>query len=255
MLDAADRNDVPGIKESAMTTKRKSAASLSAVEQKRYLDVIKALVADPTNPYGNLVGAHVDMSHDQHPGMGPIVSPADPDDTVGTERFLSWHRDYLLKLERLGQTLDAAFFVPYWDWRTQRTVPDWFQAYKPIIQVAGTTVHVRRNPPRPGQSLPTTADISTAMAISTFTKYVEQINLPHGQVHNWCNGTMSNPMISPADPLFWMHHAFLDKLWSERQVTNPGQSPNVSGTDRILDPWFETIDDVASIAALDYQYV
>jgi hypothetical protein len=238
-----------------MPTKRKSAASLADAEKAIYLNVIKTLIADPSNPYGTLVGAHVDMSHDQHPGMGPVVSPSDPNDTVGTERFLSWHRDYVLNFEKVGQTVDPAFFVPYWDWRTQREVPDWFQAYKPTVQVAGTTVLVRRNPPRPGLTLPTAADIAAVTAQPTLTQYTEQMDFPHGQVHNWCNGTMSNIMVSPADPLFWMHHAFLDKLWSEWQVTNPGQSPNVTGTDRILDPWFETVDDVASIATLDYQYV
>lgn len=240
-----------------MPTKRKSAAGLQDVEKARYLNVVNTLIADPKNPYGNLVGAHVDMSHNQHPGMGPVVSPADPDDTVGTERFLSWHRDYVVKFEKLGQTVDPAFFVPYWDWRTQTEVPDWIQAYKPVVHTAGTTVHVRRNPPRPGYTLPTAADINAVTAATTLTDYTEQINLPHGQVHNWCNGTMSNILVSPADPLFWLHHAFIDKLWSEWQIMHPGQSPNVTGSDRILDPWFENVDDVASITvpALDYQYV
>jgi hypothetical protein len=238
-----------------MATQRKSAAGLADSEKARYLNVVKSLIANPGNPYGELVAAHVDMSHDQHPGMGPVVSPDNPNDTVGTERFLSWHRDYVLQFEKLGQSVDPAFFVPYWDWRTQREVPDWFQNYKPVVQTAGTTVQVRRNPPRPGYTLPTAADIDAVTAQTTLTAYTEAIDLPHGQVHNWCNGTMSLISVSPADPLFWMHHAFIDKLWSEWQVSHPGQSPNVTGTDRILDPWFESVDDVVSIAALGYAYV
>lgn len=35
----------------------------------------------------------------------------------------------------------------------------------------------------------------------------------HGQTHMMVGGHMGN-MISPSDPLFWEHHAFVDKLWA-----------------------------------------
>jgi len=30
---------------------------------------------------------------------------------------------------------------------------------------------------------------------------------------------------SPADPVFWLHHANIDRLWAEWQKTHRGQNP------------------------------
>jgi tyrosinase len=38
----------------------------------------------------------------------------------------------------------------------------------------------------------------------------------HNRVHVWVGGTMARP-ISPADPVFFLHHCFVDKLWVEWQ--------------------------------------
>ena len=31
-------------------------------------------------------------------------------------------------------------------------------------------------------------------------------------MHNWVGGIMSDIMYSPCDPLFWLHHAFIDRV-------------------------------------------
>lgn len=38
----------------------------------------------------------------------------------------------------------------------------------------------------------------------------------HGRVHLWMGGNMSSSS-SPNDPLFWLHHANLDRIWAEWQ--------------------------------------
>jgi tyrosinase len=38
-------------------------------------------------------------------------------------------------------------------------------------------------------------------------------NAPHNGVHNLIGGTMDNVAISPRDPIFWLHHANIDRLW------------------------------------------
>ena len=67
---------------------------------------------------------------------------------------------------------------------------------------------------------------------------------------------MANIEISPADPLFWMHHAQIDRLWSRWQAkkVNKGKGPTLTGSKRVMDPWTETVDDVVSIKALGYSY-
>ena len=67
-----------------MATKRKAASALTAAEQTAYQDTIGQLIQ--TGAYGSLVAIHGDMNHDQHGSMGP----------VGAERFLPWHRDFLV---------------------------------------------------------------------------------------------------------------------------------------------------------------
>jgi tyrosinase len=45
---------------------------------------------------------------------------------------------------------------------------------------------------------------------------------PHGAGHGGVSGTMSNPLLSPGDPLFYLHHTYLDKLfwdWQSRDLT------------------------------------
>jgi hypothetical protein len=45
----------------------------------------------------------------------------------------------------------------------------------------------------------------------------------HNRVHVWVGGSMS-PGTSPDDPVFFMHHCNIDRLWAQWQHTHPGQN-------------------------------
>jgi tyrosinase len=45
----------------------------------------------------------------------------------------------------------------------------------------------------------------------------------HNQVHAWIGGDMTNVQISPNDPVFFLHHANVDRLWAIWQDKNPSQ--------------------------------
>jgi hypothetical protein len=51
------------------------------------------------------------------------------------------------------------------------------------------------------------------MAKTGYATFTAPINGIHGSVHIWVGGTMSDAAVSPADPVFWLHHANLDRLW------------------------------------------
>lgn len=227
---------------------RKRTTSMTVAEQNRFKSVITALINAPgnPNPYGTLVWRHTNHAHNMHPGMG----------AVAVQRFLPWHRVFLLKVEQMGQAIDPLFFIPYWKWTSERMVPPWLATFKPTVKVPVTPdITVVRNPPRPGLSLPTATFINNnVMTATTFTNFTFAIDAPHGQVHNWCNGTMSNINFSPVDPLFWLHHAEIDRLWSVWQASNPGKNPTLSGANKTMDPWPETEAAVRSISALGYSY-
>lgn len=234
---------------------RKSADALTVTEQDTYKNAITNAIADGI--YSTLVRIHADMSHDMHTMRG---MPA------GTLRFLPWHRLYLINFEQAMQRFDSNFFVPHWRWMDQSAIPGWMTNFTPtgVTDENGNPIPVRRRPgtaPRAvDRKLPTTQTIQTtvmqATVYRTFTLALEgaQPYGAHNLVHMWFNGTMSNVPIAPADPMFWMHHAEIDRIWSIWAQSHPGQVPNLSGADAVLDPWPENVSDVLNINTGSHPY-
>jgi tyrosinase len=237
------------------TIVRKSSDALTATEQQTFMSAIISAIADGT--YSLLARIHANMSHDMHtmPGM-----PA------GTQRFLPWHRLYLINFEQAMRAFEPSFFVPYWRWMDQSGIPDWMTKFKPkgVTDANGRPITVTRRPgtsPDPrARTLPTSHTIRTTVMNHTtykpFTLALEgaQPFGAHNLVHDWFNGTMTQVPISPADPMFWMHHAEIDRIWWLWQQSHPTQNPHVSGADAVLDPWPEHVSDVLSIAAGSHPY-
>ena len=219
---------------------------MNAADQNRYKTVINQLNNDPSNPYGKMVSVHGNMMHDMHGGM----------DAAGTQRFLPWHRDYLLNLERAMQAIDAQCFIPYWDWTTKWALPAWMKSFKPVVFIPGRgTITVTRKPDKTAPASARAAQIATVLNLPDYTTFTDTLeNGAHGDVHMAMNGTMSNIRISPADPLFWTHHAQIDRLWSQWQINHPGQNPTLAGAKAIMDPWLENESQLRSITALGYAY-
>lgn len=215
------------------------------MEKKRFKDVITKLIANGT--YGKFVSFHADMSHNMHSSMG----------AVGRQRFLPWHRMYLLKLEKEMQTIDPLSFIPYWDWITSPKIPILLKTFMPTVNVPGAgNITVSRNvgPPPP---LPTKSDITSVLSENTYTLFTTQLEYSHNNVHGWVGGIMSDIQYSPTDPVFWLHHAQIDRLWGiwQAKSQNAGKNPSLNGSDRIMDPWTETESQTRSITTLGYSYV
>ena len=90
----------------------------------------------------------------------------------------------------------------------------------------------------------------------------------HNRVHGWVGGllgatpeglkvlgTMGLPT-SPNDPVFFLHHANIDRLWAEWQDAHRVDSyePASGRTDRMQPPFEATPADVSDIGALGYRY-
>jgi tyrosinase len=88
----------------------------------------------------------------------------------------------------------------------------------------------------------------------------------HNRVHLWVGGNMA-PMTSPNDPVFFLHHCFVDKVWADWQAAqakgNPEAAPHYAperagapshNLDDQLHPWKRTIREVLDIAKLGYSY-
>jgi tyrosinase len=65
-----------------------------------------------------------------------------------------------------------------------------------------------------------------------------------------------DPDTAAAGPLFWMHHANLDRLWWQwyNSSRRSHQNPSLMGMDAVVDPWSYTEPDTRDIAALGYTY-
>jgi len=88
----------------------------------------------------------------------------------------------------------------------------------------------------------------------------------HNRVHLWIGGNML-AMTSPEDPVFFLHHCFVDKIWADWQaqmkLDKPGLAPHYCpmqdgppghNYDDVIKPWTRRIRDVMDISALGYAY-
>ncbi|MGW4219291.1 tyrosinase family protein [Streptomyces bacillaris] len=117
-----------------------------------------------------------------------------------------------------------------------------------------------RNFGRPGRdpvSLPTVDDVAQALkdpvydtgpwnSVSTegFRNRIEGWGIHrvrpvanHNRVHQWVGGPMAGAA-SPEDPVFWLHHSFIDLLWDRWRKAHPksayvpGRKPDAPGRER-----------------------
>jgi Common central domain of tyrosinase len=168
--------------------------------------------------------------------------------TSDGRNFLPWHREFLVRLElRLGLTL------PYWNWVDERAIP--------AALSNPTDLHewnVTRAPGAGGIQLPSAISVHKVLNASDFKTFSDELqDGPHNQVHRWVGGTMATAS-SPADPLFWLHHAFVDRLWvAWAQEQRPAQ-PQPPNLDEILQPppmITGRVADQLDTAVLGYTYM
>jgi tyrosinase len=88
----------------------------------------------------------------------------------------------------------------------------------------------------------------------------------HNRVHVWVGGNMLL-MTSPDDPVFFLHHCFIDKVWADWQelqkTNNPEGIPHYAplrdgppghNIDDQIKPWKHAIREVLDIESLGYTY-
>lgn len=248
---------------------REDQANFSAAKRTAFRNAIAQLVEEGT--YLGMIRDHMDMSHNMHGSMG----------AVGLYRFLAWHRRYLVACERELQRVDKILRpaateplgIPYWRW--QDPFPAWLVNFLPASDPnTGAPPPARKNAPPPAK--PNAADIDIIVNQFTiqhtnvpgendYTKFTYGIEgwgkrpdgsgLPaHNHGHSWIGGIMNNTRTSPTDPMFWLHHAQIDRLWHIWRQAHPAPAPPLTGSDRIMDPWAESYDDLLDIGVLGYAY-
>lgn len=214
---------------------RRDHRTLTSDQQSRFVNAFTQINA--MNALGPLVDIHANSLHQMH----------------RNPRFLPWHRIYLLRLEELLQTVDPTVCIPYWKSSEELAFPSMLAGFTPTVNLLGGPHTVNRNIGA-FATLPDAAAVAAVMGNGTFNPFAVQLEGVHDSGHVWVGGTMLSIVTAPADPVFWMHHCEIDRLWAEWQSANPGQNPNLLGSAAVMDPWPEDEAATRDINALGYSY-
>jgi tyrosinase len=229
---------------------RKNQKNLTAIEWQRFIHTIEALAETgmPTPTYSEFVQIHMDAM-DTHPGH---AWGAHTMSGHNGRNFLAWHREYLAKLEARLIAINPLVTIPYWDWVTDRS------AIPAALTDPGDIADwgITRGSTFNGNSLASAAQLNTLLAETAFDNFQSTLEAApfHNRLHNLVGGTMVTSA-SPADPIFWLHHGFIDKIWADWQVLHPGVNP--SNTTEVLQPppiMTRTVAQVLDTRALGYVY-
>lgn len=233
---------------------RKNEKEMNISQKRRFIESVNELIN--SGWYNDFVNIHGDMTHNMHT-CNMMTGQCT---LLGAYRFLAWHRVYLLKIEQKLKEIDKKNFIPYWKWSENKRFPTWLADLLPknLINRNGEIYSVERKLEKPSSELPSKEDIKSRLSIKNYREFTLAIEGTqpfgaHNAVHMWVDGTMAT-MYSPADPIFWLHHAECDRLWYLWQMKNPDQHPPLLGSDAIMDPWNLKYKDVSNIGELDYEY-
>jgi tyrosinase len=157
-------------------------------------------------------------------------------------------------MEALLMTVDPTVCIPYWKSSEEQAFPSWLLGFTPTVNLIGGPHTVTRNIGA-FAILPNAAAVAAAMANATFNPFAGALEGVHnpgtcGSADRWAVFPSA-----PCDPVFWMHHAEIDRIWSVWQTANPGQNPPLAGAAATMDPWPETEVDTRDITALGFTYV
>lgn len=126
--------------------------------------------------------------------------------------FLAWHRGMMYHFEQTLRTVsgDPTLTVPYWDYYTDPTIPPEFTdpaTNNPLyVPRVNTNVYnaLSLAPFAPGVF---NFQRGTTNAFETLME-----TAPHNPIHNIIGNAMAT-LGSPADPIFFLHHSNVDRLW------------------------------------------
>ncbi|MDX6677933.1 MAG: tyrosinase [Solirubrobacteraceae bacterium] len=223
-----------------MVRVRKNANTLSAAERGRFVTALARLNNQGSGLFKDFRAMHRESAALQQ--------------AHGAPGFLAWHRAYLLDLERELQKIDASVHLPYW--RFDLPAPNLFtQDFLGESAAAGNVTFSSTNLLRlwttDGQTGISRRPQFTVSTQGGFVKgqaatllmggrkpdaiFDSGPNLdpvtgtggfdgmegdPHGMAHTSFQGWIRDPATAPRDPLFFLLHCNVDRLWGLWQWFN-----------------------------------
>jgi tyrosinase len=196
----------------------------------------------------------------------------------GQPIFLPWHRAYLYFFELTLRAAGADVTLPWWDWTADQQIPTAYRQAR--VQNRKNPLHSAKVDPaalaqgasggdvkapttvrHPGQAgsppLPTAADIEQVLELGDFLDFTQQLEQLHNNVHVWVGGNgghMADIPFAAFDPIFWAHHAMIDRVWRLWQLRHPQKGVPASLLDEALPPFGMTVRQTLDAGALGYDY-
>ena len=161
----------------------------------------------------------------------------------GTWFFLAWHRLFIYYFEEIVRAAVVqaggapGWSLPFWDYGAggqQATLPTAFR--NPTIGASANPLYEARRASGINSGLALSPAVTSARAalrasrfvgtaqfgggvtgVAQFSNSTGQVeSTPHNVVHDAVGGNgglMADPDAAAADPIFWIHHANIDRLW------------------------------------------
>lgn len=234
--------------------------ALSAAQKKKFTDAILALKSDVDSVlhpgaqkrYDDFVEVHKNAM------VGPAMFDPMPH---GTPLFFPWHRILIRQFELALQNAvnDKSITLPYWDWDVSGASSPFTPDFMGGDGDAAQNHHVVDGPFAPSAGnfpirvwdddqsdpalirefgedstswLPSAADVASAIAATPYSPGPNSWEpvcegALHNPVHRWVGGTDGNMSFatSPNDPIFFLHHCFIDLLWERWKTQHPTSDP------------------------------
>ena len=212
---------------------RKNAQSLTPAERDRFVAAFATLNGAGAGRFSDFRDMHVS------------AATAEAHGNVG---FLPWHRAYLLDLERELQAIDPSVTLPYWRF-DQGAANVFTLEFMGVSNAVGSVqfaaghpfttwrtdgaLGISRSPffatgsPPPGlrTELQTIA-LGGPAPNAQYANFDVMEGNPHGSAHTSFGGFISSIPTAARDPLFFMLHANVDRLWAKWQWIHKRTSPD-----------------------------
>jgi len=220
-IDARRGNTVVGTVH-VMVRVRKNANNLTPAERDRLVAAFAQLNNQGMGRFADFRDMHTAVSSAQ---------------AHGAKGFLPWHRAYLLDLERELQNIDPSVSLPYW--RFDQPAPNLFTPeFFGVSDQLGTVTFSATNPlqfwttdgvqginRRPFFSTATepagvATDAETLALGNSYAAFRMMESNPHASAHVSFGGSISSVSMAARDPLFFLLHCNVDRLWAKWQRLN-----------------------------------
>lgn len=219
---------------------RPSWKATSEPQKQAFLAAVKALKARPEHPSANLALWNYDQFVDAHFKAKSVAH--------GVPSFLPWHRAFINSYEQALRTIDPSVVLPFWDWSIDSQNPGASDVFSPayfgtdgqgpdhcILDGVANGWSSKYPTSRQGAACirrcfaftalnnPTTISATLSGSVTYDSLRVAIEGVLHPGVHVQTGGSCGDmaEMYSPNDPIFFMHHAFVDRMWWRWQTSCP----------------------------------